>query len=58
MKYFRKRPDLTLFATRNTPESILGFELVTYAPDCFKFPFIGNTLQLFTKTLDMNVNGS
>ena len=56
-KYFRNSPELLLFATLNTP-LVLSFELVTYAPNGFEFPLFGNAFKFFTKTLNVNVNGS
>lgn len=33
----------------------LGFKLIAYAPDCLERPLVGNALQLFAQSLDMDI---
>ena len=38
--------------------SVKYFELVADSPNGFKYPLVRDTLELFTQTLYVNVNGS
>ena len=54
VRYFNK------IERRNTPGDFLTFDFkfIAYSPDGSKLPFIGNTVNFFSDSLDVNVNST